>query len=109
MSVPRSRGARAALVHRVSGIAVALFIPVHLYVLSRALDSGALDAFLDWASHPGVKAAETLLVVALAVHLAGGVRLLVIEFLGWTEGQGVAIAVVFAIAAVTGLLFALGA
>lgn len=99
----------AFVVHRVSGIVLALFLPVHFFVLSRALAQPAsLDAFFAWTRQPGVKIAETLLVLALGVHLAGGVRLLFVEFVRWrAEGQKTAIAVVAAVAIACALLFAL--
>ena len=101
----------AFVAHRVSGIALALFVPVHFFVLSRAITSPAgLDRFLDWTRRPGVKLAETLLVLALAVHLAGGVRLLFVEFVGWrAEWQKTAIALLAAVALACALLFALNA
>jgi fumarate reductase subunit D len=101
----------AFVVHRVSGIVLALFLPVHFFVLSQALARpAALDRFLDWTHAPGVKLAETLLVLALAAHLGGGVRLLFVEFVGWRAGwQKSAIALVFAVAVAYALLFALNA
>ena len=101
----------AFVAHRVSGIVLALFLPVHFFVLSRAITSPAgLDRFLDWTRQPGVKLAETLLVLALAVHLAGGVRLLFVEFVGWrAEWQKTVIALVAAASLACALLFALNA
>ena len=101
----------AFVAHRVSGIVLALFLPVHFYVLSRALAAPqALDRFFAWTAHPAVKLAETLLVLALAVHLAGGVRLLFAEFVGWrAEGQKTAIALVAAVAVACAILFGLNA
>ena len=69
-----------AIVHRVSGIALALFLPLHFWALSRALE---LDAFLAWTEQPAVKAAEWGIVVALGAHFAGGLRVLALEFLPW--------------------------
>lgn len=74
----------AAMVHRVSGIALALFLPLHFWALSRALE---LDAFLAWTRQPLVKLAEWGIVVALAAHLAGGLRVLALEFLPWHGWQ----------------------
>ena len=101
----------AFVAHRVSGIVLALFLPAHFFVLSRALaDPAGLDAFFAWTSQPAVKAAETLLVLALAVHLAGGVRLLFAEFVGWrAEGQKTAIALVAAASIACAVLFGLNA
>src|SRR5205814_7328575 len=73
-----------AIVHRVSGIALALFLPLHFWALSRALE---LDVFLDWTRQPLVKFAEWAIVLALAAHFAGGLRVLALEFLPWTGWQ----------------------
>jgi len=101
----------AFLTHRLSGIALALFLPIHFLVLAQALAHPAsLDAFLDWTRQPAVKLAETLLVLALAAHLGGGVRLLFVEFAGWrAEWQKTALALVAAGALAVALLFALAA
>ena len=100
----------AFVVHRLSGLGLALFLPVHLYVLSMALDGAArLDSFLQWTQIPAVKVAETVLVVLLAVHMAGGLRLLAVEFLPWRDWQKTLVAVASAFALVTGLIFALSA
>ena len=98
----------AFIVHRVSGIALALFLPAHFLVLGTALSGCArLDQFLRWTDRPLVKAAEWVLVMLLAAHLAGGLRLLALEFLPWRDWQKslAAIAAGFALAA--GLVFAL--
>src|SRR6185437_523317 len=99
----------AFVVHRVSGIVLALFLPVHFFTLSQALARpAALDRFLEWTRQPTVKLTETLLVLALAAHLAGGVRLLFIEFVGWrADWQKTAIALAGAAAVAFALLFAL--
>ena len=100
----------AFVVHRVSGLALALFLPVHLYVLSLALEgAAALDDFLRWTDMPLVKVAESVLVLLLAAHMAGGLRLLAVEFLPWRDWQKTLIVVVGAVALAAGLLFLLGA
>ncbi len=74
--------------HRVSGVCLALVLPVHFYVLGLALnDRSALDGLLQWTESPMVKAAEFGLVFLLAVHLFGGLRLLALEFLPWSPRQ----------------------
>jgi fumarate reductase subunit D len=78
----------AAMVHRISGLALACFLPLHFLALGLAIDGAArLDGFLAWTSNPVVKLAETALVFLLAVHMLGGIRVLVIENLPWREGQ----------------------
>ena len=74
-------GYLAFILHRISGLCLALFLPVHLYVISLLLDDPQrFDAFLDWTSAPLVKLSETLLIVLAAAHLAGGIRILAIEW-----------------------------
>jgi fumarate reductase subunit D len=84
----------AALVHRLSGLMLAMFLPLHFLALGLALQGeGRLDGFLRWTDRPLVKLAEALLVFLLAVHLLGGLRILMVENLSWREEQrGLAIA-----------------
>ena len=97
----------AYLVHRLSGLGLALFLPVHLLVLGLAVERAALDGFLAWTQAPLVKLAETVLVVLLTVHLTGGLRLLALEFLPWSNAQKTRIALAFGAALGAGLLFLL--
>lgn len=97
-------GFLAFLLHRISGLGLVLFLPFHFLVLGLALERGAaLDDFLSWTDLPLVKFAETALVVLLAVHLTGGLRLLALEFLPWRNWQKTLIGLA------TGLAFAFGA
>jgi fumarate reductase subunit D len=73
----------AALLHRLSGLAIALFLPLHFLALGLALDSASLDGFLDWTRAPLVRATEAILVAALVVHLIGGARILLREVWPW--------------------------
>lgn len=78
----------AFILHRLSGIALALFLPVHFWVMSLALTRpDTLDRFLRFADDPLVKLAEFGLVFLLSVHLFGGLRLLAMEFLPWSHAQ----------------------
>lgn len=98
----------AFIVHRVSGIALALFLPLHFWALAQALEGEArLESFLRWTENPLVKAAEVALVLLLAAHMAGGVRLLMIEFLAWREWQRTLLAGATAFSIAAGLVFLL--
>ena len=78
----------AALVHRLSGLALAIFLPFHFLALGLALSGEArLESFLRWTDQPLLKASEAILVALLAVHMLGGLRLLALENLSWREGQ----------------------
>jgi fumarate reductase subunit D len=93
-----------AIVHRVSGIALVLFLPLHFWTLSYALE---LDAFLAWTQQPLVKLAEWGIVLALAAHLSGGMRVLALEFLPWRDWQKTLAATAAAFTVAVGLAFAL--
>ena len=71
-----------------SGICLALFLPVHFYTLSLALaGDGSLDAMLRFGETPVVVAGLVVLVFLLALHLFGGLRLLAVELLPWSPRQ----------------------
>lgn len=97
---------RAALVHRISGLALAMFLPLHFWALGLAIDSEArLQTFLHWTDLWLVKLAETGLVFLLAVHLLGGVRVLVIENFAWRDGQKQVATLAAGISAVIAFVF----
>ena len=98
----------AFLVHRISGVALALFLPAHFHFLGSALQgAAALQARLDWTEQPAVVAAEWILVTLLAAHLAGGLRLLALELLPWRDWQKTLAALAAGFALLAGLAFAL--
>lgn len=106
---PRSHPTYLAfLVHRLSGLLLALFLPVHFWALSRAIEGeAALEGFLRWTDNAALKAAETVLVVLLAAHLAGGLRVMALEFLGWRAAQKSLVAASAGVSIAAGLLFLL--
>ncbi len=85
MNSPRRHGAYWAFIgHRLSGLALGLFLPVHFYLLGLALEQGQkLDRFLAFTEIGAVKIAETGLVALLVLHLSFGLRLLALELLPW--------------------------
>ena len=98
----------AFVVHRVSGLALALFLPVHFWALGRAIENDAsLEAFLRYTDQPLFKFGEWSLVVLLALHTMGGVRLLLIEFRDWSGLRKNWIAGTLGFGALAGLAFAL--
>ena len=72
--------------HRVSGLVLALFLPVHFLVLGLALEGAdTLNRFLVFSELPLVKFAEWMLVVLLSVHLVFGFRVLMLELTDWPD------------------------
>ena len=106
-SRPAGRGGRGAaviarlLAHRgnalvacsagtsaLGNLALAAFLPLHFLALGLAIEGDAkLEGFLRWSDQPLVKLGETILVFLLAIHMLGGLRLLVLENVGWLSGQ----------------------
>ena len=100
----------AFALHRFSGIVLALFLPLHFYVLGLALtDTAALDGVLAWTQQPLLKASEFGLVFLLAVHMFGGLRLMALEFLPWSARQKTYAALASSAAFVVAIGFIAGA
>src|SRR5688572_10680914 len=98
-------------VHRISGVALTLFLPLHFWALGNALHGEAkLESFLRWSDQPLVKFAETMLVLLLAAHMAGGVRLLMLEFMTWrniSDQHKILLAAAAGVSVAVGLAFQL--
>ena len=104
----QQRGFLAAMIHRLSGIALAIFLPLHFLALATALNGAqALDSFLALTRQPLIAALEFGIVVALALHMALGLRVLAIEFFDFREQTLVALAVCLAAVFAVGLLLIL--
>jgi len=102
------RGFVAAMLHRLSGIALAVFLPLHFLALATALQgANALDSFLALTRDPWVEAAEVGLIAALALHMTLGLRILAIEFLDLREKTAAVVSVCAAAACAAGLAFVL--
>ena len=100
----------AYALHRFSGLALALFLPIHFWVLSLALrQPDKLNRFFAFADNPLVKAAEFGLVFLLSVHAFGGIRLLALEFLPWSSRQKTMSAIAFSFSLFIAIIFLLKA
>ena len=104
----RQPGFLAALAHRLAGIALASFLPIHFLALGTALGGAdAFESFFAATNTAPVKLAEGAIVVALALHMALGLRVLAIEFMPARERTRVAVSICLVAALAIGLLFAL--
>lgn len=98
----------AFVAHRLSGLALALFLPLHFWALAHSLQGeAALEGFLRFTDRPLFKFGEWGLVVLLAVHAGCGLRLLLIEFDAWSGLRKNLLAATAAFAVLMGLAFAL--
>lgn len=100
----------ASIVHRISGVLLAFFLPLHFLTLGLALEgAAALEEFIVFSELTLVKFAEWGLVVLLTIHFGLGLRILVLEFLpwrgvrlswiGWSAGGAFAVGLLFLAAA----------
>ena len=106
----RQRGFVAAILHRLSGIALAIFLPLHFLALATALNSAhALDSFLALTRQPPVMATEYGIVSALATHMALGLRVLAIEFFDFREKTFAVLSACLAAVLAVGVIFILNA
>ena len=102
------RGFVAAMLHRLAGIALAIFLPLHFLALATALNGAkGLDSFLAITRQPLVEAAEFGIVVALAIHMTLGLRVLAIEFFDFREKTLAVLSACVAAVCVVGLIFIL--
>jgi fumarate reductase subunit D len=101
-------GFAAALAHRLSGIALAVFLPLHFLALATALNgANALDSFLKVTRQPFVMTLECGIVVALAIHMTLGLRVLAIELLDFREKTAVVLSACFAVVLAIGVILIL--
>ena len=100
----------AYILHRLSGLALALFLPFHFWVLSLAMtEPERLDGFLQFTGNSAVKSAEAGLVFLLAVHMFGGLRLLALEWMPWSASQKTMAAAAASLSFLIAMLFFLKA
>lgn len=100
----------AYVLHRLSGVSLALFLPLHFWILAMAVSNPErLDDVLLLSESGAVKLAEFGLVFLLAVHLSGGLRLMAMEWLPWSAPQKTLAAVATAVSFLIACLFLLRA
>jgi len=100
----------AAMLHRLSGVALAIFLPIHFLALATALNGASeLDAFLAVTRQPLVMAAEFAVIVALSIHMTLGLRVLAIEFFDFKEKSLLPLTVCAAAVLAFGAIFILNA
>ncbi len=74
-------GALTSIGHRISGVVLAINLPIAIYLLQRSLgDEVGFAQVAVWFTHWPVKAAVVIVVWALANHVLAGVRHLLSDF-----------------------------
>jgi succinate dehydrogenase / fumarate reductase cytochrome b subunit len=76
------------LLHRITGLALVIYLPIHIIVTSmRIFGPESWKATMEKVAHSPVSAfGEWLLVIAVAIHALNGIRLIITE-LGMLIGR----------------------
>lgn len=102
----RSTGFLSFVLRRVTGVALVLYLFLHMWVIGSINDSpGAFDVRLALVQTPVFKFAEVLLLAAVVYHGIDGIRLLLVHYFNMTEYRK---SLLYAVLVVSGLLIIAG-
>ncbi len=77
----------AWMAHRLSGIAIVVYLVLHVWGLKALTDRNAFNELIAGYHAPIYKVGEFLLLAAVAYHAMNGLRIVLIDFLGWSPNQ----------------------
>jgi len=81
-------GTISYLLHRLTGIALAIYLIMHTYVLSSAQESPAtFDSRLKMVQSPIFHVFEYMLMGVIFFHMINGVRIIITDFFGVTRSH----------------------
>ncbi len=99
-------GMVAFVMHRISGLALTLYLILHLNVVSNLHDPGKFDAAMNFLNQPLFKLLEIGLLFAVIYHALNGVRVFLIDFCDMTRSHA---KVWWVLAAIGAVIFIVGA
>lgn len=77
----------AWMAHRLSGVALVGYLVVHIWGLKSLTDPDAFNALIADYHAWYFKVGEILLLAAVVYHAMNGLRIVLIDFLGWSPNQ----------------------
>jgi len=80
-------GMFAWILHRATGIGLAIYLPMHIYVTSSLQDPAKFDKTMAFLNQPLFKLVEIALLGAVIFHSLNGIRILIIDWFGGTRQQ----------------------
>lgn len=80
-------GMFAWMAHRLSGVALVVYLVVHVWGLRALTDRAAFNELIAGYHAPIFKIGEFLLLAAVVYHALNGLRIVLIDFLGWSPNQ----------------------
>lgn len=95
----------AWILHRITGLALVLYLILHVWGLKSLSDPEAFNNFIAHYHSPLVKFLEFLLLGAVIYHGLNGLRIVLIDFLGWSPHRD---ALYWTLGTIAILLFAFG-
>jgi succinate dehydrogenase / fumarate reductase cytochrome b subunit len=98
-------GMFAWMAHRLSGVAIVVYLAIHVWGLKALTNEAAFNALITKYHAPIFKVGEFLLLAAVAYHAMNGLRIVLIDLLGWSPNQK---KLFWTLGGVTALIIALG-
>ena len=98
-------GMFAWMLHRLTGLALVGYLVVHIWGLKAITDPAAYNALITSYHAPVFKVGEFLLLGAVVYHALNGLRIVLIDFMGWSPNQR---KLFWTLGAVAAVLFAVG-
>lgn len=98
-------GMLAWMLHRLTGVALVGYLVLHVWGLKSMTDPEAYNALIAGYHAPIYKIGEFLLLGAVCWHALNGLRIVLIDFLGWSPNQK---KLFWTLGAVAALLFIVG-
>lgn len=98
-------GMFAWILHRITGIGLVLYLIIHVWGLRALSNREAFNALITKYHSPIFKLGEFLLLAGVVYHAMNGLRIVLIDFLGWAPHQK---KLFWTLGAVTVVLIAVG-
>lgn len=80
-------GMFAWILHRLTGIGLVVYLIIHVWGLKALSDPETFNALIAKYHSPLFKGLEFLLLVGVVYHAMNGLRIVLIDFLGWSPKQ----------------------
>lgn len=98
-------GMFAWMLHRLTGVALVGYLVVHVWGLKAITNPDAYNALITSYHAPIFKVGEFLLLGAVVYHALNGMRIVLIDFMGWSPNQQ---KLFWSLGAIAAVLFAVG-
>ena len=98
-------GLFAWILHRLTGLALVGYLVLHIWGLKAITNPEAYNALIASYHAPVFKVGEFLLLGAVIYHALNGLRIVLIDFVGWSPNQK---RLFWTLGAVAAVLFAVG-